>query len=357
MIETSEAKTDMIDLQFPAIWNFALFLVAGFVVWLSGSRLIRFADVLSDRLSLTKSTIGLIFLASATSLPEMVTTVSGAIEQNADLVLNNLFGGIALQTAMLAVADYWARGSITNYPQRTDHLLEATLLLLMLSGLWVVIISEERLAFWNIGVGAIVLALVYGSAIVLLRRNSGTANWVPIDIPSDLPDPVPPPLASAYDSWSTNALIAAALLACGGVFAAGTALVWLAQAIASQTGLGSSFVGASFLALATSLPELSVTISAVRSGAYTLAISNVFGSNLIMVVLVFPADVLYRGAPILSTADQSAQLGIAAGMIVTIIFMVGMIIRNTPRIGRFGADSILVLLVYGLTLAGLYGLK
>ncbi|WP_339106727.1 hypothetical protein [Roseovarius rhodophyticola] len=86
------------------------FVASAVVVWVAGARLAYLADALSDRFKLAKSIMGLIVLALATSLPEVATTLSAAVQQAKDLVLNNLFGGIALQTAILAMSDFWARG-------------------------------------------------------------------------------------------------------------------------------------------------------------------------------------------------------------------------------------------------------
>jgi len=113
--------------------NLLLFATLATGVWLTGSRLTYLADALSTRFKLARSIIGLVFLATATSLPEIATTFSAAIVGNADLVLNNLFGGIALQTAILALADFWTRGAISNYPRKANHALEATLLVAMLA--------------------------------------------------------------------------------------------------------------------------------------------------------------------------------------------------------------------------------
>lgn len=85
--------------------NRALFAATAACVWFAGFRLTYAADALSGRLKLAKSMVGLLFLALATSLPEVATTLTAAARDNAGLVLNNLFGGIALQTAILASAD------------------------------------------------------------------------------------------------------------------------------------------------------------------------------------------------------------------------------------------------------------
>jgi cation:H+ antiporter len=141
------------------------------------------------------------------------------------------------------------------------------------------------------------------------------------------------------------------------ILVAGFALANCAVTIAQQTGLGSSFIGITLLAASTSLPELSTTLAAARIGAYTMAISNIFDSNLIMLALILPADIAYRSGPILAEADKSAQFSLAIGILVTAIFVAGLLIRKTPRIFGAGLDSFLVLGIYVASLFVLFIMK
>ncbi|MDP7545719.1 MAG: sodium:calcium antiporter, partial [Alphaproteobacteria bacterium] len=92
------------------------------------------------------------------------------------------------------------------------------------------------------------------------------------------------------------------------------------------------------------------TIAAVRMGAYTMAISNIFGSNLIMVLLILPADLFYRGGAILDHVDDTARLALVLGIGVTAIYVAGLLIKKKPRFLGLGLDSLLVLIVYGFSL-------
>jgi cation:H+ antiporter len=325
------------------------------VVWLSGARLAYLADVLADRFKLAKSIVGLLLLSLATSLPEVATTLTAAIQQSRDLVLNNLFGGIALQAAVLAMSDLWARAPITNYPRKANHALEATLLVFLLGVVLVVTNLGETFVVAGVGLGSVVIALCYVGAIWLLRRYDDVSDWVPVDLPD--PDPLPFPAPSGLLLKSDLNLMLQALAACFAILVFGYFLVLFAERIADQSGLGAGFIGVTLLAAATSLPELSTSIAAVRIGAYTMAISNIFGSNLIMLVLVFPADILFRAGPILQETSRTVSLALAFGLIVTAIFLVGMIVRRKPRVGVLGLDSILVILVFLLSLGAYYHVR
>ena len=114
------------------------------------------------------------------------------------------------------------------------------------------------------------------------------------------------------------------------------ALVYSAEGIAAQTGLGSSFIGVTLLAASTSLPELSTTIMAERLHSYTMAISNIFGSNLIMTLLILPADLFYLPGPVLQQADASAMFALTIGMIVTAVYVIGLLVRARKLIFGMG---------------------
>ena len=188
------------------------------------------------------------------------------------------------------------------------------------------------------------MAAAYVGAIALLRRYDDASDWVPVDLPD--PEPLPFPAPSGLDTTGNAALGGQVAFACGLILVFGLLLVVFAERIAGQSGLGTSFIGVTLLAGATSLPELTTSITAVRIGAYTMAISNIFGSNLIMMVLVFPADILFRGGPILDGASVTVSLSLVFGILVTTIFLVGLIVRRKPRIGAVGLDSVLVLVAF-----------
>ena len=335
--------------------NLLIFAVLAAGIWLAGTYLTHLADILSDRLNFSKSATGLLFLALATSLPEVATTVTAAVEQHTELLLNNLFGGIVVQTTMLAVADFWVRGSITNYPRGAHHLLESVVLMLLLQILLAVILVGEPWGFGHVGIGSLVLGLCYILVVLLLRSSYGGPQWVPIEMPDQIEGSKWVAPSSQLSHLPTQRLLALAAGACVVILLFGSAIVLVSELLARQTGLGAGFVGASLLAAATSLPELSTTIAAVRLGAYTLAISNILGSNLIMIALVAPADLLTMNGPILRDVDGSIGLTVIAALLVTTVLCAGLIIRRKPEFLRFGSDSWIIMFVWMTTVLLLLG--
>lgn len=146
----------------PLSVNLVLFTICAVCDWLAGSALARNADVIADRQHLGKEFMGLVFLATATGLPEIATTFTAAIQNNVALVLGNMFGGITMQTAILALADiYVVRGVLTQYPRKPTHALEAALLIILLSILLGFCITDDLAIAFNIGLGTSVLAVAY----------------------------------------------------------------------------------------------------------------------------------------------------------------------------------------------------
>jgi cation:H+ antiporter len=150
-------------------------------------------------------------------------------------------------------------------------------------------------------------------------------------------------------------LRAAAVAAC--ILVAGVLLSETGTAIAEQTGLGVGFFGAVFLAITTSMPEVSTTIGMVRRKQYEMAISGIFGTNLFNVTIIVLVDALHPGKPVLPEVGRSASVAALLGIVLTSIFLVGLIERRNRVFLRMGYDSIAVILAYIAGLAVLYAVR
>ena len=87
-----------------------VFLGASLATWIAGVVLSSTTDELDNRLGLGAALGGMILLAIAGSLPELVITVTATAQGNLGLAAGNLIGGIAIQTMVLVVCDAAASG-------------------------------------------------------------------------------------------------------------------------------------------------------------------------------------------------------------------------------------------------------
>lgn len=346
----------LLALGLPA--NLLLIAVGAAGIWFAGMQLVAYADEISDRLKLGRALTGLIFLATATSLPEIVTTVVAAGGGDADLALNNLIGGITLQTAMLVVADGLVIGAaLSRFPRKLTTAIEGALLALLIGLNIAIVVMGEPLSTFAIGLGSTAVFVGYGAAIMLMRSYDKSEVWVPVEVPEAGSGDGEGLFVSSFPDLGTRSVLVRFAGFCLIILMCGVLTVQAADAIAIQSGLGASFIGATLLAITTSLPELGATIAAARRRSYTLAISNIFGSNLVMLALIWPADLIYRSGPILAEAGSIALIGLACGLIVTLAYVIGLLMRPTRRLGRFGYDSVLVVIVYLVSVIVMYNLR
>lgn len=355
-----------------SIWlNVVVYLVSATAIWWAGTRLEHTADRISERTGLGQAFTGMLLLAAATSLPEFATTITAiAVLHNPTLAVHNLLGGVAMQTALIAVADAvkGRRGALTSFSPRFVLLIQGVGLLFLLQITIAGITARGAPSVLSVSAWLVVLFAVYVGMAYLTYRNRENPRWKP----ADLGDSARALVAERADpgadgdkgdegdgAGSADASSAARMwLWFGGlsllVLVGGWFATHSAEVLARKTGLGSAFLGATLLALATSLPELSTTVSASRSGRYTVVVSNVFGSNAFDVVLLLLADLLYRPSSVLAHAETSVIFVAAVGAIMTCIYLWGLLEHEDRTVAGIGWDSAAVIVVYVGGMAVLY---
>lgn len=340
-----------------SIWlNLVVFAVSGAAIWWAGVRLEHHVDVLAKRTRMGNAFAGMLLLAAATSLPEVATTITAvAVLNDATLAVNNLLGGVALQTALLIVADATTRrrGALTSFDPQFQLLIQGVGLMLLLCIVIGGVTANGAPTVAGVSAWLVALFFAYLAVVRIVYKSRSAPRWSPGDVvaheSADQPNSSDrSPGGSTRRHWIAFSAFSLLVLV-GGWFA-----THAADGVAKQSGLGSAFVGATLLALATSLPELSTTTAAVRRNRYSTAISNVFGSNAFDVVLLLLADLLFRRGTILEKADDSAMFVAVIGAMMTCIYLLGMLERRDKTVARLGWDSVAALLVYAAGMAVLY---
>lgn len=131
----------------------------------------------------------------------------------------------------------------------------------------------------------------------------------------------------------------------------------IGEGIAETTGLGQTFVGTILIAISTTLPELTVSISAVKMGAIDLAIGTLFGSNIFNIFILAVDDMLFVKGPILSFVNTNHIISALSAILMTAIAIIGLTYRVEKKTLLLAWDSIGILLVYVINLMLLYMLR
>jgi cation:H+ antiporter len=343
----------------------AIFLGSAVVIWVAGVRLSDTTDVLAERLHLGSALGGLVLLAVATNLPEVAITVSAALSHQLDVAVGNILGGIAVQTVVLAALD------AVGVRQRKPLTYQAASLVLVLEGALVVAILliviagtqlPATLLHARLTPDVVLIAVVWVVGLLLINRSSSTLPWADS---GDAPDSQPERRGTRRTQKESAATHR-------GVSTARAAVVFTASAVATlvtgvtiersgeeffaRLGLSGVLFGSTVLAVATSLPELSTGITSARMGDVQLAIGDIFGGNAFLPVLFLPASLL-AGSAVLPAAGASDIYLTALGAVLTIVYMAGLIFRPRVQYLRMGIDSVVVLVLYALGVAGLIGLQ
>jgi cation:H+ antiporter len=114
--------------------------------------------------------------------------------------------------------------------------------------------------------------------------------------------------------------------------------------LADLTGLGGTFVGTTLVALCTSLPELVASLTAIRMGAFDLALGNVFGSNAFNMVLLVPLDAVHAG-PLMAAVSPTHAVTCLATILITSIAIMGQLYHAERRIRFIEPDALLIIIL------------
>ena len=330
-----------------------MFVAGALAIWFAGIQLSNTTDVLSKRFKLGEALGGAIVLAIVTNLPEIAITVSAAIKNNISLAIGNILGGIALQTVVLVVLDVFGLGkksSLTYKASSMPLIIEA---LFVVGVLALVVMGHQlpgSLIFLHITPAGLLIAICWVVGLWLVNTAGKGLPWTAQQEQNDNRQGAK--RKNADDTKPTGKLVAIFLIAALVTLIAGVALELSSDAIAKQIHVDGLIFGATVLALATSLPEISTGLAAVKLEANEMAMSDIFGGNGFLPVLFLVATAI-TGKAALPQAQKSDIYLTCLGILLTLVYIVGMIFRSKKQVLHMGLDSMIVLLVY---LAGIGGL-
>ena len=326
----------------PALW--IQLLAAAGIILLASNFLAKSADVIALRTGLGRSFIGVVLLATATSLPELGTGVSAITLVDApDLAVGDAFGSNLFNLFIIGILDLFWRNTgvpILNSVSLTSVLV-GILGVLIISITVVAVYFHEHLPAgsfegWFVSPVTVILFIFFLLSMYMIFRFAR----------SDEPGAEPPTEDYASESLAragiTYAIAAAVII--------GSA-IWLAntgEGIAHAMHWEASFVGTQFLAFSTSLPELAASIAALRINAPELAITNVLGSNLFNMGFVLTIDDLALvGKPLWSSVSSIHEATALFAIFMTCVVLLGLVIRTRRRPTHwFTYESVALIALY-----------
>ncbi len=303
------------------------------VILIAAQFMAQAADTIAIRTGLGRTFVGVVMLATATSLPELGTGISSiTLLDEPDLAAGDAFGSNLFNLLIIGLLDFfWRDGPLLNRVSITSVVVAALgILAIGFAGAGVFIHHEVDFASeWILSPVSIVIVAVFAIAMFIVYR---------IERGTDHEDGETEPKQTLRRAATEYGMAAVTVVA---------AAIWLASVgddLAAELGLERSFVGTQFLALSTSLPELAASVAAIRIGAPELAISNVLGSNLFnMGFVLFLDDVAYTNGPLWADVSTVHVFTALAAILMTAVVIIALVTQERGRPGRFFTFEALML--------------
>ena len=296
---------------------------AGFVLSRSSGRL-------AELYGWSPGWVGLALLATVTSLPELASGISAVTVVGApNLAVGNALGACVVNLAFLVIVDTLRRGAPMYHEANSSHLLSAGFGVVMLGFVAMSLVVGTRApAVLHVGLYSPVLLAFYLLALRGVFAHERTAMDALVAAATSGDASAPAADGAARGEWIRFAAAAIVVLVAG---------IWLpavAAELAQAFGLSRSFVATVLMAVVTTLPEMAVTLSALRLGALDMAIGNLLGSNLFNVLVLAVDDTFYVEGPLLADVSP-VHLGTAvSAMVMTGLVVIGLVMRPRGRVLR-----------------------
>ena len=331
-----------------ALWWLLLAGTAA-VILIASNFLAKSADIIAFKTGLGRAFIGVILLATATSLPELGTGVSSiAWRDQPDLAVGDAFGSNLFNLLIIGLLDlFWRNGPILSSVSIATVFIGALgIAVISLAALAMLIHSyTDAMSSWTISPVSVLILGVFLIAMYLIykfeQRDRNDGDYAVATSSED---------GEGEEQYADENLLRAMvfyLLSASCVIGAAIGLSYAGDKIAHGMGWEASFVGTQFLAFSTSLPELAACFAAIRINAPELAITGVLGSNLFnMGFILFMDDVALVGAPLWHPAHIASihTLTAVIAALMTAVVIVAVITRGRGRPNKFFTGEALLLI-------------
>jgi cation:H+ antiporter len=358
-----------------------LFVSGAAVVLLLGSRFSRVAEELADAMGIGQTIGGMILLGASTSLPGVIISFDTALGGQATLSVSNAVGGIAAQTAFIAIADAaMRRGPLSEEVTMAASLMQLAVLLFLLTLALLAMLAPNAFVLFDVHLAslALVVAVILGFRMVQtsevepkwysrrLRGQKGktTAGEAGVAVSGGSGEPTTGEIEvtasgeteeattgeseeASTGSTRTPALVGEYLLIAAAVGGAGWLISYGGQQVMAETELSPMLVGMTGMAIASSLPELVTSVAAAKRGAVALAIGDIIGGNVFDTLMLALADFAYSVDSIYAHVTLEVLFLVGMTTLMSSVLLIMLVRRETEDLGTsIGTESYLILVIY-----------
>jgi len=319
--------------------NILGFTLCAAIIIFSGTKLSYYGDQIAELTGMGKAWVGLILMASVTSLPELITGISSvAIVKAPDLAAGDIFGSCIFNLLILSLLDSRMKKPLFSLV-KSSHIVAAIcgIILLTVSGLTIYLSAEIPNILWVSSFTFVIFGIYFITVWLIFKYEQLDG----IESPQEIATP------SATHTGDLKKVIGRYTLHALIVIGTAIFLPYFGEHIAEHSGLGNSFFGTLFLAAATSLPELVVSLSALKIGALDMAVGNLLGSNVFNIFILGIDDLFYLEGSIFTAIAPTHLLSIFIIIIMTAVVCLGLLFKpQKKQMWLLGIDTFILVILY-----------
>ena len=283
------------------------FLVLAFLVAFSSIKLSYFGNALSKQTKLGSAFIGGLLIASITSLPEFVTSISAVLLNNPSLSFGDILGSNMFNIFVLAAYNIWFFKKDIFKNTNSKYKYECLILIIE----YILILIGTKTNFLDFA--TISLIIMYALYMVKVIKTNNDQN----DTNSDY-------IKHPFIKFIVCAFILVLL---------SILLTFQADKITHiYPQVSSSSIGAILLGITTSLPEVVSTYALLKYGNIDMAISNMLGSNIFNFLVLAFSDIFVKKDHIYHYSDLYSYMYIFGGIFITFLVLISIVKKEKKKI-------------------------
>lgn len=326
------------------------FIFCSTIIVISGYYLSKYGDLIAERTGMSRAWVGLVLMASITSLPELMTGISSVTIANVpNIALGDVLGSCVFNIAILALMDSFLPTTPIFTSGKRAHILSAVFsIMLLITVLFFMMHPDLSLPYYHIGISTPIIIFIYivGMRLVFYYEKKAFKRFVRTTAEKIEEEKEKISIKEIYSYYALNAIV---------IMSAASWLPFIARDISIATGIGTTFIGTALVALTTSLPEIVVSITAIKLNARDMAIANMLGSNMFNILILSIDDLFYTKGPLLANVSKEHSTTVIFAIIMTTVATVGLTYRPEKKaLRQIGWDTFAIILLLFVNLYLLY---
>lgn len=308
--------------------NEIFFLIFAFLTVFLSIKLSYYADLLSKTSGVSKALVGGIVLAGVTSLPEFVTCFSAMVVNNPALAIGDIIGSNLFNLFMICFFDIVFIKKMIFLNTSRLHNIVILILILNYLALYFFVSKIFDFSLLSIGFPSILIIATY---ILYLKK-------------------IPKFEVDSYvineDGSSKKTAVKLVIVSLCMVISSVLLTIVVNNISIAHPSFSSSFLGAIFLGITTSLPEVVTFYALINIKSYDIAVSNIIGSCLFNLLVLAIGDIVFLGYPVYMFSDNDTLILVILGLLFLVSCLIINYRKRCKNLFSYGFISFLVIVTY-----------